>query len=207
MATCCSVADALARVLDGATPLPAEAARRSPMRTAACWPPTSRRCAPSRRPICPPWTAMRCAPRASRSAGDAQGDRRGRGRASVRRQRRRRRSGAHLHRRRGAARRRHHRDPGEHQARRRPRHGHRRRGRRAGTSAAPGSISSKAQVLLAKGRRLTDRDLMLAAAMNHPDRAGAPPARASRCSAPATNWCRRARRPGPARSSIPTASR
>ena len=35
----------------------------------------------------------------------------------------------------------------------------------------------RGQVLLRKGRRLTDRDVMLAAAMNHPARAGAPPAK------------------------------
>ena len=52
-------------------------------------------------------------------------------------------------------------------------------------------------MLLAKGRRLTDRDLMLAAAMNHPTRAGASRGRRSRCSAPATSWCRPAATPGP----------
>ena len=42
------------------------AARRG--RTAACWPPTSRRCARSRRSTSPPWTAMRCAPPTSRAS-------------------------------------------------------------------------------------------------------------------------------------------
>ena len=47
-------------------------------------------------------------------AGDAEADRRGRGRPPVRRHGRRRRGRAHLHRRRAAGRRRHRRDPGEH---------------------------------------------------------------------------------------------
>ena len=38
---------------------------------------------------------------------------------------------------------------------------------------------------------------MLAAAMNHPDVAGAPPAESRRARRPATNWCRRAARLGP----------
>ena len=41
--------------------------------------------------------------------------------------------------------------------------------RRAGLDFKQGAV------LLAKGRRLNDRDLMLAAAMNHPTAAGAPP--------------------------------
>ena len=74
---------------------------------------------------------------------------------------------AHLHRRRRAARRRHHRDPGEHQARRRSRH-------RQSPSAAGRHIRragldfKEGQVLLPRGQRLTDRDVMLAAAMSHP---------------------------------------
>ena len=66
---------------------------------------------------------------------------------------------------------------------------------------------SQGQVLLRKGRRLTDRDLMLAAAMNHPTPAGASPAEGG--------GARHRRRvggawkpsPSRARSSIPTALR
>ena len=79
--------------------------------------------------------------------------------------------------------------------------------RRAGTSAAPGSISSKARCCCAKGRRLTDRDLMLAAAMNHPDAAGASPAAGRGARHRRRAGAARQRRPGPARSSIPTALR
>ena len=86
----------------------------------------------------------------------------------LRRLRRRRRGGAHLHRRAGAGRRRRHRHPGGHRtatakswwsARARP---------RAATSARPGSISAKARSGLKAGRRLTARDIGLAAAMNRP---------------------------------------
>ena len=136
---------------------------------AACWPPTSRRCAPSRRPISPPWTATRCARPTWRrcrrrssvigevAAGHPFDGEVGAGEAAriftggvvppgadtIVIQENTKRDGD-------------------------ARHGHDGRRRPAGTSAAPGSISSKAQVLLPKGRRLTDRDLMLAAAMNHP---------------------------------------
>ena len=60
------------------------------------------------------------------------------------------------------------------------------------------------QLLLRKGTRLSDRDLMLAAAMNYPSlRCTARPRWL--CSEPATNWCRLAASPVPAKSSIRTA--
>ena len=134
-------------------------------------------------------------------------DRRGRGRPSVRRRGRRRRGRAHLHRRRAAGRRRHHRDPGEHRRATATRvivnapSPAGRHIRRAGLDFKQG------EVLLPRGRRLTDRDLTLAAAMNHPTRAGASPAEGRGARRPATSWCRPAASPARARSSIPTASR
>ena len=62
--------------------------------------------------------------------------------------------------------------------------------------AAKASTFAKDQILLRKGRRLTDRDLMLAAAMNHPACACIAGPK-WRCSAPATNWWRPAATPGP----------
>ena len=112
---------------------------------------------------------MRCAPRMSRA--------RRRGSSSIGEvaaghpfdgDGRRGRSRAHLHRRRGAARRRHRRDPGEHHARGRHASSSTSRSGKAGTSARPASISRQARCCSRKGRRLTDRDLALAAAMNHP---------------------------------------
>ena len=84
--------------------------------------------------------------------------------------------GAHLHRRRDAARRRHRGDPGTHRARRRYGHHSEARLPRAAMCATRASISRKASRCCARARRLTDRDLMLAAAMNYPDLARAPPA-------------------------------
>ena len=133
--------------------------------------------------------------------------RRGRGRPAVRRHGRPRRGRAHLHRRRDAARRRHHGDPG----------GHRRDGdtvvvRRPSAARPPhpprrARFPAPATCCCRSGRRLTARDLALAAAMNHPTRAGASRRPRSRCSRPATSWCARAPRRATARSSIPTASR
>ena len=77
------------------------------------------------------------------------------------------RGGAHLHRRRRAGGRRHRRDPGEHHARRRYRHRRLRRRARASMSAPRASISRRARCSCARASRLTDRDLALAAAMNH----------------------------------------
>ena len=61
-----SVADALARVLTDAQPLPSENVAAARTRTAACSPPISRRCARSRPPPSRRWTATRCAPPTSR---------------------------------------------------------------------------------------------------------------------------------------------
>ena len=48
-------------------------------------------------------------------------------------------------------------------------------GERPQRSRARASTSRKGQTLLAQGRRLTDRDVMLAAAMNYPTRERTPP--------------------------------
>ena len=129
------------------------------------------------------------------------------GRPSVRRHGRPRRGRAHLHRRRDAARRRHRGDPGDHDARRR--HGHRSTSRsaRAAISARQGLDFAAGEVLLAKGRRLTARDLALAAAMNHPlCRCTAGP-RVARARDRRRIGGARARARARARSSLPTASR
>ena len=137
------VPDALARVLEGAEPLPAE---RVPLAEA------------EGRVLAEDLAARRTQPPDDVSAMDGyavrgedvaerarapEAHRRGRGRPAVRRHGRQRRSRAHLHRRRAAAGHRHRRDPGEHRARRR--HGRRRRRRRraARTSASPASISAR----------------------------------------------------------------
>ena len=114
------VADALARVLRRRDAAAGRATCRSPRRTAACWRAdlAALRTQPPDDVSAMDGYAVRAADVATR-AGDAEGDRRGRGRASVRRHGRRGRGRAHLHRRRGAARRRHDRHPGEHRARRR----------------------------------------------------------------------------------------
>ena len=62
------VAEALARVLDGAAPLPAEAAPLARGARPRARRTISRRCAPSRPPTCRPWTATRCAPPTSRAS-------------------------------------------------------------------------------------------------------------------------------------------
>ena len=106
----------------------------------------------------------------------------------------------------GAGRRRHDRDPGEHDARRRRR-------RRQHARAAPGRhirarrprFRAAARCCCAQGRRLTDRDLALAAAMNHRDAAGAPPAQGRGARDRRRARAAGQRRPAPARSSIPTA--
>ena len=116
MAALLSVADALARVLDGVEPLPREDA---PLTDA------------DGRVLAADVAALRTQPPADLSAMDGYAvraadvasvpvtlkvDGRGRGRPSVRGRGAFRRSRAHLHRRRDPARRRHHRDPGEHHA-------------------------------------------------------------------------------------------
>ena len=165
-----SVADALARVLAHAAPLPAEEVPLAEAARPRARRPISRRCAPSRRPTCPPWTAMRCAPPTWRTPpvrlkviGEVAA-----GRPFARRDRARR-GGAHLHRRRDAGRRRHRGDPGGDASR----DGDRVEvaeagGQRAAMSARKGSTSRPASAARRKGRRLTARDLALAAAMNHP---------------------------------------
>ena len=164
-----SVADALARVLDGVDAAAARGRAAHRSRTDACWRTMSRRCAPSRRPISPPWTATRCAPPTSQAfRSTLRARRRGRGRPSVSRvgsaqgeaariftggvvppgadtiviQENTKRDGDRVTVTTPSP-------PGRHI-------------RRAGLDFRQG------EVLLPRGRRLTDRDLMLAAAMNHP---------------------------------------
>ena len=193
------VADALARVLEGvdaAAGRDRAARRRARPRARRAM---SRRCAPSRRPTSPRWTATRCGPTTSRA-------RRRRSKSSAK-------SPPGI---RSTARSK----PGE-AARiftggvvprgadtvviqeNTTRDGDTRHRQRAGArgtqcARAPGSISRKARCCC-EGRRLTDRDLMLAAAMNHPTvPVHRPPE--SRCSPPATSWCRpAAARAGPDR--------
>ena len=76
---------------------------------------------------------------------------------------------------------------------------------RAATSAPQGLDFAAGAVLLRQGP--PPHRPRSGAGRRHepPDAAGAPRARRSRCSRPATSWCRPAPRPGPARSSIPTA--
>ena len=57
-----------------------------------------------------------------------------------------------------------------------------------GISAPPASISARATCCSRAGRRLTDRDLSLAAGMNYPELAGAPPPESRGACAPATSW-------------------
>ena len=182
------VADALAAILAGAEPLPEEMvaldaayhrvlARDSP------------RGAPSRRRRCRRWTAMRCArptPPISRARlkviGEVAAGRPFERKVGARR------SGADFHRRRDSRRRRRRHHPGRHRRRRRPHHHHRSRRDRDGISAPPASISARATCCSTRGRRLTDRDLSLAAGMNYPELAGAPPPEGRGARAPATNW-------------------
>ena len=204
-----SVADALARVLDGVAPLPRRGRAAGRGRRPRAGRGSSRRCARSRRPIVSAMDgyAVRAADVASVPA-TLKVDRRGRGRPAVRRAR---------------------------SAPARPRASspaaccppgadtiviqenttrdgervdrQRRRAGRAATSAAPGSISARAQVLLPRGRRLTDRDVALAAAMNHPT---VPVHRRPKVAVLGDRrraGAARQRRSGPGRSSIPTASR
>ena len=193
------VAEALARVLAGAAPLPAETV---PLARGAR--PRARRRSrgaahPAAGATSRPWTAMRCAPPTwrRRRRGCAI-DRRSAAGHAVRRHGRRRRGGAHLHRRAGAGRRRHGRDPGS----------TRRATATASSSSAPAAAGPqrpprRARFPAGRGAACAPaagssaRDLALAAAMNHPTLAGASPARASRSWRPATSWCRPARTPGP----------
>ena len=81
--------------------------------------------------------------------------------------------------------------------------GSRARSSPAPSCVRPGSISGAASVTLPAGRRLTARDIGLAAALNQPGcRCGG--ARASRCSPPATSWCCPGSRWPARRSSAPT---
>ena len=74
----------------------------------------------------------------------------------------------HLHRRAIARRRRRDRDPGGYRAQRRPGRDPRRRAARPLCPPRPGSISPRATCCCSAGRRLTPRDIGLAAAMNRP---------------------------------------
>ena len=116
-------------------------------------------------------------------------------------------SRAHLHRRRDAGRRRHRRHPGTHRrATATPSPSKKPSGK--GRNVRPQGIDfNEGDVLLRKGQRLTDRDLMLAAGDELSARCRCTAGPRSRCSAPATSWCRRAATPARARSSIPTALR
>ena len=57
------VAEALARVLDGVAPLPAERVPLAEADGRVLAEDLAAHGAPSRRPMSPPWTATRCAPR------------------------------------------------------------------------------------------------------------------------------------------------
>ena len=82
--------------------------------------------------------------------------------------RRHRRGGADFHRRRDPRRRRRRHHPGRHRGRRRHHHHH--GGRRKGRHIRQAGVDfSEGDVLLARGSRLSDRDLSLAAAMNYPE--------------------------------------
>ena len=150
-----SVADALARVLAHAAPLPAErgAARRSRRPRACRRSQGAAHAAAGRRlghgRLC------RARRRCGQRAGAAESHRRGRRRPAVCARDRSRRGGAHFHRRRGAGRRRHGRDPGVHQARRRLRRRARSPTARAATSARKGSTSKRATFCFPPGHRLT----------------------------------------------------
>jgi len=97
----------------------------------------------------------------------AQRNRRGCGRAAVRRQRPSGRSGAHLHRRRAAAKQRHGGHPGKHHARWRHDHRHDRDGARAQCPPPPASTSNRAMWACAKAIASPAAMVSLAAAMNH----------------------------------------
>ncbi len=162
----------VAEALRACWPMPRRCRRRpcrSTTRSAACSPTTWRRCAPSRRPSVSAMDgyAVRAADVATAPA-TLNVDRRGRRRPSLRGHGRAGPSRAHLHRRRDPGRRRHRGDPGSHQPRRRRRH--RAEAGRSRPQHPPrrASISPKATCCCARASRLTGRDLMLAAAMNHP---------------------------------------
>ena len=150
-------------------PLAAGAGVARRRRSAGCSPRMSSRAAPSRPSRSRRWTAMPCAPPMSRAipvelriVGEVPAG------AGLRRPCRPGRGGAHLHRRAAARRRRHDRHPGRHRARRRPRRRARRRAGAAAMSAPPGLDFARRRRRLHAGRRLTARDVGLAAAMNRP---------------------------------------
>ena len=198
MAALLPVADALARVLDGAEPLPAEHGRADRRARPRARRRSSRRCAPSRRTIVSAMDgyAVRAADVATVPA-TLKRDRRSRGRPSVRRHGRRRRGGAHLHRRRAAAGRRHHRDPGEHRRATATRSSSTRR-RRAGKHIRRAGLDFKqGEVLLAQGPP-PDRPRPDAGRRDEPpDRCRCIAARRSRCSATGDELVPPGTEPGP----------
>ena len=147
--------------------------------------------------------AVRAADTAQAPA-DLDGDRRVGGGPRFRGRPRSGRSGAHLHRRADARRRRRHRHSGGCPARGRPHLALRPPCSLATICAQAGMDFRAGEALIAAGRRLTPRDVALAAAANHTALSRSADAPGSRSWRPATNWSRPAGRWVRRRSSLRT---